>query len=89
MVWPSQYAQVLSDSHHLCTPASQTELAYQLQWWYLSEFRIAAFITKRKMEEGPGGLPKFPGLTRILSKHSDTRNATDGAKWISATRGIL
>lgn len=34
----------------------------------------------RETKKEEESVPKFPGLTRILSKHSATRKATEGAK---------
>lgn len=81
MFRPVQYAPALSGNRLQQIPTSQTALAYQLQDTSSCnqkdqlELNIIGELYKASYT-----LPKFPGFTRILSKHSETRRATDGAK---------
>lgn len=79
-IGPAQYAQALFDNLLQSTPASQTEPAYQLQQTASAITGIQSWTSNIQKQQGERYIPKFPGLTRILSKHSATLRATGGAK---------
>lgn len=86
---PFQYAQAPFDNLLHCTLVSQIGPAYQLQAYFLSNQYKKLQGTEGENSTLTQYTPKFPGFTRILSKHSATLSATEGAKCMSATRGML